>query len=121
MQATHTPACSPVLAGYLAPQQPVAAGPSKPSAVITDTHTRLRRPRPPAPLCHLHSAARAHHPRTTPPPLPAGNPCYVYIAKQVRDDPEGIPEALDACRAAKRVRLTPQEGEEVGLAARGCS
>lgn len=45
----------------------------------------------------------------------------MYIAKQVRDDPEGIPEALDACRAAKRVRLTPQEGEEVGLAARGCS
>ncbi len=65
----------------------------------------------------------ANQPALHPSSSPAGNPCYVYIAKQVRDDPAGIPEALDACRAAKRARLTPlgADGEEVRQRWAACS
>lgn len=35
-------------------------------------------------------------------PEPAGNPCFVYLSKRARDDPETLDEALALCRAAKR-------------------
>lgn len=32
----------------------------------------------------------------------AGNPCYVYLSKRAKDEPETLDEALALCRAAKR-------------------
>lgn len=33
---------------------------------------------------------------------PAGNPCFVYLSKRAKDEPEALDEALALCRAAKR-------------------